>query len=209
MTRRGPGSKRGEIDAAERVLWTKAVANVRPLQADKVNNPGEEISPEPHAKKTCPAVIETDTRLGKKLREGPMSPAMSPPLTGLDRRMRQRLARGQVEYEARLDLHGLNVEAARLALFRFLAESAAQGKRLVLVITGKGAAPFALHTLHGASHFDTPERQGRLRRKLPEWLTEEDLRAFVAGYQPAHPRHGGGGAFYIRIRRSDRLRRFR
>ena len=209
MTRRGPGSRRGEIDAAERALWTKAVANVRPLQADKVDNPGDEISPEPHFEKTFPAVIEMDTRPGKKPRQGPTSRAMSPPLTGLDRRMRQRLARGKVEYEARLDLHGLSVEVARLALLRFLAESAAQGRRLVLVITGKGAAPFARHTLHGASHFDTPERQGRLRRKLPEWLAEDDLRAYVAGYQPAHPRHGGGGAFYVRIRRSDRLGKFR
>jgi len=92
---------------------------------------------------------------------------------------------------------------------RFLAESAAKGHRLVLVITGKGAAPIARHTLHGAGYFDTPERQGRLRRQLPLWLAEPDMRAFVTGYQPAHPRHGGGGAFYIRIRRRERLEKFR
>jgi DNA-nicking Smr family endonuclease len=23
----------------------------------------------------------------------------------------------------------------------------------------------------------------------------------VAGFQPAHPKHGGGGAYYVRVRR--------
>ena len=44
----------------------------------------------------------------------------------------------------------------------------------MLVITGKGASPFARHTLHGAEHFHAPERQGRLRRLLPEWLHERN-----------------------------------
>ncbi len=209
MTRRGPGSRRGEIDAAERAMWTKAMANVRPLRHRKLDGPDDKVTPEPHSENALPAAVKHETRPVGKPKPESTSRVTSPPLTGLDRRMRQRLARGQVEYEARLDLHGMSVEAARLALLRFLAESTAQGRRLVLVITGKGAAPFARHTLHGTSHFDTPERQGRLRRKLPEWLAEDDMRVYVAGYQPAHPRHGGGGAFYVRIRRSERLGRFR
>ncbi len=209
MTRRGPRSRRGEIDAAERAIWAKAVADVGPLRPNKVNVIGDEVKSEPHPEKALPAMADAEMRPGKTLKQGSTPRVTSPPLTGLDRRMRQRLTRGQVEYEARLDLHGLGVQAARLALLHFLVESAAQGRRLVLVITGKGAAPFARHTLHGSSHFDTPERQGRLRRKLSEWLSEDDMRAYVAGYQPAHPRHGGGGAFYVRIRRSNRLRKFR
>jgi DNA-nicking Smr family endonuclease len=125
-----------------------------------------------------------------------------PPLASFDRRLAQKLARGQLEPEARLDLHGEGVETARMKLLHFLASHHQQGTRLVLVITGKGASPFARHTLHGQSHFHAPEREGRLRRELTDWLHEEIFRRHVIGFQPSHPRHGGGGAFYLRLRRS-------
>jgi DNA-nicking Smr family endonuclease len=124
-----------------------------------------------------------------------------PPLTGFDRRTAQKLSRGQVQIEARLDLHGHSLELARHGLLQFLHASQSQGQRTVLVITGKGDSPFSRHTLHGRGHFHAPERQGRLRQAVPVWLHETEFRAVVSGYQPAHPRHGGGGAFYVRIRR--------
>jgi DNA-nicking Smr family endonuclease len=126
-----------------------------------------------------------------------------PPLAQMDRRTAQRLGRGQIEPEARLDLHGEGVETARMKLLHFLSGQRHQGVRLVLVITGKGASPFARHTLHGQSHFHTPEREGRLRREVPMWLHEEAFRTHAVGFQPAHPKHGGGGAFYIRLRKQS------
>jgi DNA-nicking Smr family endonuclease len=124
-----------------------------------------------------------------------------PPLTGLDRRTSQKLTRGLIAYEAKLDLHGVSIEQARLQLLRFLSQARTQGSRLVLVVTGKGASPYARHTLHGDSHYHVPERQGRLRRFVSEWLHEAEFRQHVSGFQPAHPRHGGGGAYYVRLRR--------
>ena len=55
--------------------------------------------------------------------------------------------------------------------------------------------------VHGEAHWHAPEREGRLRRVLPQWLEEPELKALVVAYQPAHPRHGGGGAWYLRLRR--------
>jgi DNA-nicking Smr family endonuclease len=115
--------------------------------------------------------------------------------------MQRRLIRGAADIDARLDLHGESVETARVQLRRFLTDARAQGHRLVLVITGKGASPFSSHTLHGTSHFHSPERAGRLRRMVLEWLNEPEFRSHVSGFQPAHPRHGGGGALYVRLRR--------
>jgi DNA-nicking Smr family endonuclease len=129
------------------------------------------------------------------------SAAGPPALTGLDRRTSQKLTRGLVAYEAKLDLHGTTAEQARGQLQRFLLEARARGNRLVLVVTGKGASPYARHTLHGDSHYHVPERQGRLRRLVAEWFHESEFRHLVSGFQPAHPRHGGGGAFYVRLRR--------
>jgi DNA-nicking Smr family endonuclease len=127
--------------------------------------------------------------------------AEPPALTGLDRRTSQKLTRGLIAYEAKLDLHGTSAEQARGQLQRFLLEARTRGNRLVLVVTGKGASPYARHTLHGDSHYHVPERQGRLRRLVSDWFHEPEFRQHVSGFQPAHPRHGGGGAFYVRLRR--------
>jgi DNA-nicking Smr family endonuclease len=125
-----------------------------------------------------------------------------PALAQLDRRTAQRLSRGQIEPEAKLDLHGEGLETARIKLLHFLARERQYGSRHVLVITGKGASPFARHTLHGNTHFHTPEREGRLRREVPMWLHEESFRQHAVAFQPAHPKHGGGGAFYVRLRKA-------
>jgi DNA-nicking Smr family endonuclease len=116
--------------------------------------------------------------------------------------MAQRLTRGQAEIERRLDLHGTGIEMARVRLLQFLRAAQTEGARTVLVITGKGDSPYARHTLHGSHHFHAPERGGRLRRLVPEWFHEAEFRALVAGFQPAHPKHGGGGAFYVKLRRT-------
>jgi DNA-nicking Smr family endonuclease len=168
-------------------LWTEVLKSVKPLRRRQAA----------HAAPSKPAA---------KIAVAPMAvahkPALSPPPLGaLDRRTRQKMVRGLVDIDRRLDLHGTGIETARMRLLQFLRDAAAEGARTVLVITGKGESPFARHTLHGASHFHTPERQGRLRRLVPEWLGEPEFRRLAAGLQPAHPRHGGGGAYYVRIRR--------
>jgi DNA-nicking Smr family endonuclease len=170
-------------------LWNDVARTVKPLGRRKqaVNFHG---GPKPKPLVSAPHV------------HVPHPPHKSPPpITGLDRRMAQKMSRGKVEIERRIDLHGASVELARVQLLRFLRDAHGDGVRTILVITGKGASPFSGHTLHGLSHFHSPERQGRLRRMLPEWLHEAEFRLLVSGYQPAHPRHGGGGAFYLRLRR--------
>jgi DNA-nicking Smr family endonuclease len=126
-----------------------------------------------------------------------------PALAAFDRRLSQKLSRGQLDPESRIDLHGESVETARMRLYHFLQTHHRQGFRLVLVITGKGASPYARHTLHSRDLFHTPEREGRLRREVPLWLHEAMFRTHVVGYQPAHPRHGGGGALYVKLRRNS------
>jgi DNA-nicking Smr family endonuclease len=113
------------------------------------------------------------------------------------------MLRGKVAIEARLDLHGHGAEEAHAKLRAFLVHARMRGLRTVLVITGKGKAPVR-HTLHGHDFWHAPERAGRLRALLPEWLAEAGIAEHVAGWTPAHPSQGGGGAFCIRLRRKDR-----
>ncbi len=141
--------------------------------------------------------VAEPTIIRKQLRTEP------PAISSFDRRTTQKLGRGNAEPEARIDLHGENLETARLQLMHFVASQRQRGVRLVLVITGKGASPFARHTLHGHTHFHTPEREGKLRREVPMWFHETVFRAHIVGFQPAHPKHGGGGAFYVKLRKRE------
>jgi len=200
----------GGVDDFE--LWTQVTASVRPLKNKsdhrKPVKPSAALktsavepkpsgaagrsvqpSPSPHARKT--------------VRPAPEPPRKVPELTGLDRRSAQKLARGQARIEARLDLHGMTQESARTALKSFLIRAQTEGVRLVLIITGKGRSPYSSHTLHGYQQVDIPEREGVLRRALPRWLDETEFRTHISGYQPAHPKHGGGGAFYVRLRKAN------
>lgn len=183
------------MEAPDHALWDEVKRSIKPLgraigrkiTTPRLGKPAEIISPIP------PYAIAVKRR---SIHDAP------PPLAQMDRRTAQRLNRGQIEPEARLDLHGEGVETARMKLLHFLSAERHHGSRFVLVITGKGASPYARHTLHGTSHFHTPEREGRLRREVPLWLHEESFRLHAVGFQPAHPRHGGGGAFYVRLRKS-------
>lgn len=193
---------RHRYSVPDHALWREIARQIKPLRPHKAI--GNEPEPPPPAKPETPVARPSRPSVPPGLQHRPAPPKRDSaiaPLTGIDRRMQRRLIRGATDIDARLDLHGESIETARVQLQRFLRDARAQGHRLVLVITGKGASPFTSHTLHGSSHFHSPERLGRLRRMVLEWLGEPEFRAHVSGFQPAHPRHGGGGALYVRLRR--------
>lgn len=194
------------LTSDERELWHRVVRDAVPLRPHRRDTASEEMTIEALPAEPTPEGGAAARRVKSRALPSSPKPAAQarpsvPPLTGLDRRMTQRLARGQLEVEATLDLHGHTQERAYVALASFLSRARARGLRLVLVITGKGESPYARHTLHGNDFYNVPERPGILRAALPRWLEEARFRAMVAGYQPAHPRHGGGGAFYVRLRK--------
>ena len=187
------------LPEADQRLWDAVVATVSPLGhrrkqpsstsalKDAVQLP---VAVHP-AKRTALA-----TPVQMQVRRPPGTP-----LPVLDRRTRQKLLRGQAEIDARLDLHGETATTAPHVLAGFLRRARDRGHRTVLVMTGKGSGDYVRHTLHSADHWHAPERQGLLRRSFPEWIESPAIRDLVSGYQPAHPRHGGGGAWYVRLRR--------
>ena len=123
----------------------------------------------------------------------PVKAAAPPaPATALDRRLKQRIARGTHTIDARLDLHGLSQTQAHDALRRFLRSSQAKGARIVLVITGKGAA----------ARDDRDGERGVLKRQVPLWLRQAEFRGAVIGFETAGAAHGGEGALYLRLRKA-------
>ena len=182
------------FEVPDQALWEEVKTSVSPIKRARRSKANVDVVPILTTAAIKPMALPQVTRPARIA-----APALSP----FDRRTTQKLSRGKSEPEARIDLHGETLENARFALLHYLASRRIQGLRLVLVITGKGASPFARHTLHGLTQFNAPEREGKIRRELPMWLEETQFRIHVVGFQPAHPRHGGGGAFYVRLRKHD------
>jgi DNA-nicking Smr family endonuclease len=116
---------------------------------------------------------------------------------GLDGNTQRRLERGDIAPTAKLDLHGLTESAAHGTLLTFLIAAHRRGDRLVLVVTGKGAAAEPAGPLFERG-------RGVLRQMVPRWLDEAPMAKIVADKRWAHRRHGGDGALYIYLRKSGR-----
>lgn len=104
-----------------------------------------------------------------------------------------KLKRGKMRPEGRIDLHGMTLDRAHPALTKFILGSHAKGRRLVLVITGKGK----MRDEGGP----IPVRHGVLRHQVPQWLSMPPLSSAVLQVSQAHISHGGGGAYYVYLRR--------
>jgi len=151
------------------------------------------------ARPHLPSAKKSVEKSGKTKDEAKPSPRARPAQPGVDGRTSERLRRGQLEPQSRLDLHGLTEAAAHRTLDRFLQSAHAQGLRLVLVVTGKGLKPAAADEpfdleLHTRS-------RGVLKAMVPRWLKEAALAPLVADVRSAHRRHGGTGALYIYLRK--------
>ena len=120
----------------------------------------------------------------------PVAPVTAP---NMDRRNYDRMRRGKLKPEARLDLHGMTAAQAHSRLNSFIDQTHSDGLRLVLVITGKGRSS-------GVDDFQ--RRHGVLRHNLPHWLRQPHLAPKVLEITQAHIRHGGEGAFYVYLRRT-------
>lgn len=111
----------------------------------------------------------------------------------MDHKAFGKLKRGKLKPEGRIDLHGMTLDRAHPALTRFIMSSHKQGRRLVLVITGKGK----MRDEGGP----IPVRHGVLRHQVPQWLSMAPLSSLILQVSQAHASHGGGGAYYVYLRR--------
>jgi DNA-nicking Smr family endonuclease len=192
------GRKNGgdDKDDDDTDLFRRALSDAAPLKRRRPQPAkpaaAKKPSPKPPAKKSAqkkPALV-APPRSVPVARPTPPPDISAGDYAAMDRRTAERFRRGKLPIEARLDLHGMYQGAAQDALTRFVTDSAASGKRMVLVITGRGSR----------------EGTGVLRERLPQWLNQPPCRAHVLAFTPARPEHGRDGAFYVLLRRkrSDR-----
>ena len=197
-------ARRRRLSPEERKLWQQVAATTTPLRPEAAEERSE--APAPPASVAEPVAEPVAARPSRVVRPAPvagagrvtvdLAPDPHAALAGahpqMDRRRFEKLRRGRLEPEARLDLHGMTAERAHGALVSFIIGAHAEGLRLVLVITGKGRAD---------EDAMQPHRHGILRHSLPHWLSAPPLTGRVLQTAPAHQRHGGAGAFYVYLRR--------
>jgi len=115
-----------------------------------------------------------------------------------DRATLRQVKQGKLTIDRKLDLHGLTQAKAHDRLISFIDSAARSGCRCVLVITGKG-----VQVTERPVEVDANRERGVLRRMVPAWLAAGNLAPLVVDYQSALPKHGGDGAFYIRLRQIE------
>ncbi len=203
MTRDGGGKsgKAGrQLTDEEAELWQHISRSVEKAKAKSRVPAHEELAAPPSRQPEPPVKRAAAVSLGKPApAPPPQRPSRPPPPAEFDRRELRQVTAGKVAIDGKLDLHGLHQDTAHARLRAFLVASRAKGHRMVLVITGQGAGP-GRHDYDEEPFGRTP--RGVLRRSVPLWLEEPDLRAIVLSYASAGVRHGGEGALYIRLRKA-------
>lgn len=173
----------GHDDDSE--LFRRAVADARPLARP---------APEP-ARRRIPARArftraDEQSVLGEILAspsdaiEGDDAESLAFYRDGLGGRNFRKLRRGRYSIGDEIDLHGMTVAEARVALQRFLEQALARRLTCVRVVHGKG---------RGSGHGGPI-----LKRKVDVWLRQWDQ---VLAFCSARPADGGTGAVYVLLKR--------
>ena len=172
------------LTAHERALWSRVAATVRPIggKAAAPSAPPPPLPPAPMPR----LAPRPEPRSGPPPRTLYDSPKAAPVAAatldgGWDRRLRQ----GDIRPDRVIDLHGHTLDAAYQVLVAALDSAEMHGHRVLLIVTGKGRT----------------DRPSRIRAELSHWLDSGAHRSRIAALRGAHPRHGGGGAFYLILRR--------
>jgi DNA-nicking Smr family endonuclease len=172
------------IDDDEGNLFRDSVGPVKSIKHDRIKH---QTSPK-NSKSTPPKqVMEPEESI-------PMYSSGEDELTagdrldffsgGIQHKIKRKLRRGQIPYQATLDLHGMTSAEASKTLAQFIASCQQQDLRCVLVIHGKG--------------YGSEETKPVLKNMLNQWLRNSPL---VAGFCSATPKDGGTGAAYVLLKR--------
>lgn len=200
--------KKRQLNNEEVELWNQVAKTMQPLRPPKAAKISERKE-NPRSVSSKPKLTashglsdseifkigsKSQMTLGQSLamdRNGSKTPA-SKPILQMDQKSFFKMRRGKLAPEAQLDLHGMTLNQAHQSLTQFILSAQRVGRRLVLVITGKG---------DGGPHPSASRERGVLRRQVPHWLHAPSLRRAILQVDQAHISHGGEGAYYVYLKR--------
>jgi DNA-nicking Smr family endonuclease len=194
--------KRRRLTAEDRELWDRVRASAEPMQRSNLEtkrfDPDTNLpaSPARSLRKAQSVLLGKPVGPSRGLSHN-LAPAIHDHIrqapVQMDQKSFGKLKRGKLRPEGKIDLHGMTLERAHPVLTGFVMNAHAQGKRLVLVVTGKGK----MRDEGGP----IPVRHGVLRHQVPQWLAMQPMKSVVLQIVQAHVSHGGGGAYYVYLRR--------
>ncbi|MND80686.1 putative DNA endonuclease SmrA [compost metagenome] len=171
-------------------LFLQEVADVRPLRSDHIApNAGNSLPTEAQLARREAATAEQLAldHLGTEAVEM-LDPhdIVGFKRDGVQEGVYKKLRLGKYELQGSLDLHHKTIKEARTALVQFIQECEVRDIRCLLILHGKGerSTPRAL-----------------LKSHVSAWLPQ--LPAVMAMHS-AERRHGGSGALYVLLRKSER-----
>jgi DNA-nicking Smr family endonuclease len=176
----------------EEFLFQQEMADVKPLQsAERVRLAAERISAETVQLRRAAAVAETGDPNPLSV-EGIASLdswfVLDFKRAGVQNGVFRKLKQGRYEPEARLNLHRMGVRRARLELFEFICQAEELGMRNVSVVHGKG------------ENSAEREQASIIKGCVNHWLQQFEQ---VLAFHSARPQHGGTGAAYVLLRKSE------
>jgi DNA-nicking Smr family endonuclease len=183
------------LSAEERALWRRVTADVRGkvvVEADPVPAvPANALPP-----RQTPIVVAKVVAKPAPALQRHQLPRTAAHRATLDGKWDRDLKTGKVSPDRVIDLHECTLAQAHDRALAGLDAAIAMGERLVVMVTGKAPGP-------GRSRLDSPLR-GIIRASITDWLHGAPFASRIAAIRPAHARHGGAGALYVVLRRSDR-----
>lgn len=189
---------RGALSDAEKKLWYKVTENITALDSNRVASPLVRRSV---YRVTAPRDWEFNFNSAPASRVTEEFFARD----AVDHNWNQKLRRGKVKPDGRIDLHGMTEDRAFAALNHYIEGAQRRGKRCILVITGKGGNmdKGGRKTAYGdMSHRDHERGRGILNTNVPRWLSQGSLALRIVSYYSANGEHGGAGALYVILKRN-------
>ena len=176
-------SKKNKLFPIDLDTWLEEVKEVKPYDRSKIS---ASVSPK-HIKYKAnlenPILPKADSCL-----PGKFFPLKMNNKSDIDERTRKKMDSGEIAIDAILDLHNQTLDGAFSLLVQFIDQCFKLSKRMLLVITGKGNR--------------SGESLTTIKKEFLVWVNEPHIRNKIIRFSQAHRKHGGGGAFYILLKRN-------
>jgi DNA-nicking Smr family endonuclease len=163
------------LNGSGNIITREPNINIRPSHPA----PDDELEAMAHLSDLVSGAAEMDITFSDEYMEGCVH--------GFDRKLMQKIKKGQFPVQDYVDLHGLTKHEAEIRIRDFLIQSHRLGLRCVLVVHGRG--------------LNSQDNIPVLKERLPVWLNRGPAKKIVLAFSTARPYDGGTGAIYVLLRK--------
>ncbi len=174
-------------------FFRQAMGDVKPLTVEKrvqLKQSATDLlnAPARRAAATAETVVENNSLSGEFIEPVDPLAILEFRRTGIQNGVFRNLRLGKYQIDARLDLHNMTVEQARSALYQFVNDCLEYDIRCALITHGKG---------------EGRKNPAMLKSCVSHWLPQLEA---VQAFHSAQKQHGGSGATYLLLRKSEKKR---